>query len=127
MGVFLFTYCVGVYLLRWCLLTVRCTDWNFEGSNDNTTWVVLKEHKNDEAIQKVNHATAAWPVDLPEVDEGGGGATGFRFFRIFHTGTSRNTTTATYLATAARRRVGPVFELWLDCDCTSVIFTVICC
>jgi hypothetical protein len=59
-------------------------NWRLEGSNDNTAWVVLKTHTNDQALAAANHSTAAWPVTPPTAE-------GFRHFRIFQFGkTSSN-------------------------------------
>eukprot|EP01084_Bolivina_argentea_P024802 46171_1 len=36
--------------------------WNFEGSNDNKNWIVLKTHKNDTTLTK-EYQTHTFPVD----------------------------------------------------------------
>jgi hypothetical protein len=60
----------GSYMLR---------NWRLEGSNDNTAWVVLKTHTNDQALAGAGFSTAAWPVAPPT-------AGGFRHFRIIQFG-----------------------------------------
>jgi hypothetical protein len=52
-----------------------------EGSNDNTAWVVLKTHTDDQALAATAHSTAAWPVTPPTAE-------GFRHFRIIQFGTN---------------------------------------
>jgi hypothetical protein len=54
-------------------------NWRLEGSNDNTAWVVLKTHTDDQALAAAAFSTAAWPVTPPTAE-------GFRHFRIFQFG-----------------------------------------
>jgi hypothetical protein len=54
-------------------------NWRLEGSNDNTAWVVLKTHTNDQALAAADCSAAAWPVTPPTAE-------GFRHFRIFQFG-----------------------------------------
>jgi hypothetical protein len=54
-------------------------NWRLEGSNDNSTWTVLKNHTNDQEIANQSRAVAAWAV-TPPTDEG------FRYFRILQHG-----------------------------------------
>jgi hypothetical protein len=37
-------------------------NWRMQGSNDNTTWAVLKTHTNDQALAATVFSTAAWPL-----------------------------------------------------------------
>jgi hypothetical protein len=53
--------------------------WRLEGSNDNSTWTVLKTHTNDAGIAQQDHAVAAWAVAPPTAE-------GFRHFRILQHG-----------------------------------------
>ena len=57
-------------------------NWQLEGSNDDTTWTILKTHANDAALAAQAHSTASWPIQAP------GAATGtpYRYFRILQTG-----------------------------------------
>jgi hypothetical protein len=66
-------------------------NWRLEGSNDNTAWVVLKTHTNDQELEAVGFSTAAWPVTPPTAE-------GFRHFRIFQFG--KNATYCDYLLCA---------------------------
>jgi hypothetical protein len=54
-------------------------NWRLEGSNDNTAWVVLKTHTDDQALAGAGFSTAAWPVTPPT-------AGGFHHFRIIQFG-----------------------------------------
>jgi hypothetical protein len=56
-------------------------NWRLEGSNDNTAWVVLKSHTDDQALALAAFSTAAWPVTPPTAE-------GFRHFRIIQFGKS---------------------------------------
>jgi hypothetical protein len=58
-------------------------NWRLEGSNDNTAWVMLKAHINDQALAAAAYSTAAWPVTPPTAE-------GFRHFRIFQFGKNAN-------------------------------------
>ena len=53
--------------------------WEFQGSNDNTTWVMLRKHVGDEGLNKA-YAVAHWPVEGKEA------ATPFRYFRLLQNG-----------------------------------------
>jgi hypothetical protein len=63
-------------------------NWRLEGSNDNTAWVVLKTHANDQALAAAAFSTAAWPVTPPTAE-------GFRHFRIIQFG--KNADNSDYL------------------------------
>ena len=60
-------------------------NWKLEGSVDGSKWTVLKNHKNDHGLEKLNsystyckHCTCTWAID--------GEFHAFRYFRIFQTG-----------------------------------------
>jgi len=53
-------------------------NWNFEGSNDGVTWVVLRTHVNDASLAAQAHSTASWDVDS--------GGRAFSRYRIHSTG-----------------------------------------
>eukprot|EP00483_Globobulimina_turgida_P008974 UN08992 len=50
--------------------------WNFEGSNDENNWKVLKKHENDRNLNKA-FATHTWTIDTDEY---------FQMFRIYMVG-----------------------------------------
>lgn len=56
--------------------------WRLEGSNDGTTWTILKTHANDAALAEQAHSTASWPIQAPAAAAG----TPHRHFRIFNYG-----------------------------------------
>jgi hypothetical protein len=58
-------------------------NWRLEGSNDNTAWVVLKTHTDDQTLAAARLSTAAWPVTPPTAE-------GFRHFRILQFGKNAN-------------------------------------
>jgi hypothetical protein len=66
-------------------------NWRLEGSNDNTAWVVLKTHTDDQALAGAGFSTAAWPVTPPTAE-------GFRHFRILQFG--KNASNQYYLMCA---------------------------
>jgi hypothetical protein len=53
-------------------------NWNFEGSNDGVTWVVLRQHVNDASLAERAHSTASWDVDS--------GGRAYSRYRIHSTG-----------------------------------------
>jgi hypothetical protein len=66
-------------------------NWRLEGSNDNTAWVVLKTHTDDQVLSASADLTAAWPVTPPTAE-------GFRHFQIIQFG--RNSGNNDYLLCA---------------------------
>jgi hypothetical protein len=48
-------------------------DWQLQASNDAQQWVVLREHKADESLNKKS-LVAAWPLE--------GATTGYRYFQV---------------------------------------------
>lgn len=44
--------------------------WRLEGSNDGTTWTILKTHANDAALAEQAHSTASWPIQAPAAAAG---------------------------------------------------------
>jgi hypothetical protein len=48
-------------------------DWSLEASSDKKNWVRLKEHKNDNTLQK-SFQVAEWSLPAP--------STAFRYFRL---------------------------------------------
>jgi hypothetical protein len=66
----------------------RPLQWRLQGSNDGSTWTVLKSHTNDDALPVHAFSVAAWAVDtLPSTV---GGWMGFRHFRIIQFGKNAN-------------------------------------
>eukprot|EP00729_Bicosta_minor_P032849 gene32849-biopygen13685 len=70
------------YCLRhgWSDGAYRLRHWRLEGSNDDSTWTLLKTHADDQALPRQGFSTASWPIEAPA-----DGAT-YRYFRIFQTG-----------------------------------------
>eukprot|EP00729_Bicosta_minor_P032627 gene32627-biopygen4724 len=64
-------YSGGIYRLR---------HWRLEGSNDDSTWTLLKTHANDQALPDQGWSTASWPI------EAAADGASYRYFRIFQTG-----------------------------------------
>eukprot|EP00729_Bicosta_minor_P032561 gene32561-biopygen22320 len=60
--------------------THRLEHWRLEGSNDDSTWTLLKTHANDQALPAQGWSTASWPIEATA-----DGAS-YRYFRIFQTG-----------------------------------------
>eukprot|EP00729_Bicosta_minor_P032573 gene32573-biopygen8576 len=58
----------------------RLIHWRLEGSNDDSTWTLLKTHANDRALPAHQYSTASWPIEATA-----DGAS-YRHFRIFQTG-----------------------------------------
>eukprot|EP00729_Bicosta_minor_P015407 gene15407-biopygen7414 len=58
----------------------RLLHWRLEGSNDDSTWTLLKTHANDRALPKQAFSTASWPI------EAAADGASYRYFRIFQTG-----------------------------------------
>eukprot|EP00729_Bicosta_minor_P032947 gene32947-biopygen23645 len=58
----------------------RLLHWRLEGSNDDSTWTLLKTHANDQALPAQGYSTASWPIEATA-----DGAS-YRYFRIFQTG-----------------------------------------
>ena len=58
----------------------RLCNWRLEGSNDDSTWTLLKTHANDQALPKQAYSTASWPI------EAAADGASYRYFRIFQTG-----------------------------------------
>eukprot|EP00729_Bicosta_minor_P012099 gene12099-biopygen30064 len=58
----------------------RLLHWRLEGSNDDSTWTLLKTHANDRALPNQKYSTASWPIEATA-----DGAS-YRYFRIFQTG-----------------------------------------
>eukprot|EP00729_Bicosta_minor_P019565 gene19565-biopygen26281 len=54
--------------------------WRLEGSNDDSTWTLLKTHANDQALPAQGYSTASWPI------EAAADGASYRYFRIFQTG-----------------------------------------
>ena len=63
-------------------------NWRFEGSQDGSTWIPLKDHRNDSTIPVAKHGVGEWRVETNAPQ-------GFRHFRIFQTG--RNSSSYHYL------------------------------
>lgn len=61
--------------------TEALRSWNLEGSNDGSTWVVLRAHQNDRSLEK-RGATHTW--DVSNCTES------YSHFRIFMTGQNSN-------------------------------------
>ena len=58
-------------------------NWQLEGSNDDTTWAILKTHAREgAALDKEPFCTASWPIQAPAAAAG----TPYRYFRILQTG-----------------------------------------
>ena len=62
----------------------RLRHWRLEGSNDDSTWTLLKTHANDQALPAQGWSTASWPIEATA-----DGAS-YRYFRIFQTGKTSN-------------------------------------
>ena len=58
----------------------RVRHWRLEGSNDDSTWTLLKTHANDQALPPQGFSTASWPI------EAAADGASYRYFRIFQTG-----------------------------------------
>eukprot|EP00729_Bicosta_minor_P032630 gene32630-biopygen2706 len=58
----------------------RLLHWRLEGSNDDSTWTLIKTHANDQALPDQGWSTASWPIEATA-----DGAS-YRYFRIFQTG-----------------------------------------
>eukprot|EP00729_Bicosta_minor_P002582 gene2582-biopygen6057 len=58
----------------------RLRHWRLEGSNDDSTWTLLKTHANDQALPEQKYSTASWPI------EAAADGASYRYFRIFQTG-----------------------------------------
>jgi len=59
--------------------------WRFEASQDGNTWDALREHSNDQSLQKAGQ-THTWPVmDTPQTQ-----GKCYRLFRIWQTGLNSN-------------------------------------
>ena len=58
----------------------RLRHWRLEGSNDDSTWTLLKTHANDRALPDQACSTASWPI------EAAADGASYRYFRIFQTG-----------------------------------------
>eukprot|EP00729_Bicosta_minor_P032581 gene32581-biopygen15401 len=54
--------------------------WRLEGSNDDSTWTLLKTHANDAALPSQKYSTASWPI------EAAADGASYRYFRIIQTG-----------------------------------------
>jgi hypothetical protein len=76
-------------------------NWRLEGSNDNTVWVVLKTHTDDQALAADSFSTAAWPVTPPAAE-------GFRHFRIIQFG--KNASNGDHLLCAGIELYGTLSE-----------------
>eukprot|EP00729_Bicosta_minor_P032952 gene32952-biopygen23647 len=62
----------------------RLRHWRLEGSNDDSTWTLLKTHANDRALPNQKYSTASWPI------EAAADGASYRYFRIFQTGKNLN-------------------------------------
>jgi hypothetical protein len=60
--------------IGWC----RLRSWDFEGSNDGSTYTVLTSHRNDNSLADQGFSVAAWKVE--------GVKQAYRYFRIRQTG-----------------------------------------
>ena len=58
----------------------RLRHWRLEGSNDDSTWTLLKIHASDQALPAQGLSTASWPI------EAAADGASYRYFRIFQTG-----------------------------------------
>eukprot|EP00729_Bicosta_minor_P028746 gene28746-biopygen14640 len=58
----------------------RLRHWRLEGSNDGSTWTLLKTHANDQALPYQKWSTASWPI------EAAADGASYRYFRIYQTG-----------------------------------------
>jgi hypothetical protein len=56
----------------------RLKSWNFEGSNDGSSYTVLRAHRNDNSLPDGRFNVAAWKVE--------GVKQAYRYFRIRMTG-----------------------------------------
>jgi hypothetical protein len=56
----------------------RLKSWNFEGSNDGSSYTVLRAHRNDNSLPNKAFSVAAWKVE--EANQA------YRYFRIRQTG-----------------------------------------
>jgi hypothetical protein len=56
----------------------RLRSWDFEGSNDDNHWTVLRAYKNDNSLPDQGFSVAAWKVE--------GVNQAYRYFRIMMTG-----------------------------------------
>ena len=77
--------------------TEALRNWVLEGSNDGVSWVTLREHKGDAALNKKG-ATHTWTLPTPKGE-------GYQLFRVRQTG--RNSNNHYYLALSG-------FELYGD-------------
>uniref|UniRef100_A0A6B2L3L1 BTB domain-containing protein n=1 Tax=Arcella intermedia TaxID=1963864 RepID=A0A6B2L3L1_9EUKA len=55
-------------------------NWNFEGSNDDVKWTVIREHKNDGSFQSPK-TPIAWPLECNNF---------FSYFRVISTGPNKS-------------------------------------
>jgi hypothetical protein len=60
----------------------RLQSWDFEGSNDDSSYTVLTAHKNDNSLPDQGFSEAAWEVE--------GVKQAYRYFRIRMTGKTSN-------------------------------------
>ena len=58
-------------------------NWDFQGSVDGVTWVVLRSHRNDETMLDLMDAQAHWEVDAAAPQHP---PHGYRLFRIIIVG-----------------------------------------
>jgi hypothetical protein len=56
----------------------RLKSWDFEGSNDGSSYTVLRAHRNDSSLADQAFSVAAWKVE--------GVKQAYRYFRIRQTG-----------------------------------------
>eukprot|EP01129_Flabellula_baltica_P017106 TRINITY_DN9380_c0_g1_i1.p1 TRINITY_DN9380_c0_g1~~TRINITY_DN9380_c0_g1_i1.p1 ORF type:complete len:466 (-),score=93.84 TRINITY_DN9380_c0_g1_i1:67-1464(-) len=74
-------------------------NWDFQGSKDGQTWVVLSRHKNDTYLQG-NFSSKYWPIQSPDDEP-------FNQFRILQTG--RNSSNRHFLVISGIEIYG---EIW---------------
>eukprot|EP00053_Salpingoeca_punica_P020085 m.207429 g.207429 ORF g.207429 m.207429 type:complete len:2206 (+) comp17789_c0_seq4:215-6832(+) len=60
-------------------------NWDLQASKNETEWITIMAHKNDQALSIEPGSTATWPLDPPPNPEG------WRYFRIIVTGPTANT------------------------------------
>jgi hypothetical protein len=58
----------------------RLANWRLEGSNDGSSWVMLRQHDNDSSIPNEGFGVGHWPVE--------GVTRGYRHFRVYMHGNS---------------------------------------
>jgi hypothetical protein len=73
------------YCLRhgYCNGWFRLKSWDFEGSNDGSSYTVLRAHRNDNSLADQAFSVAAWKVE--------GVKQAYRYFRIRQTGNNSGT------------------------------------